>query len=172
MLAWKCAFFFYFLFIFLAFVNRLSPQCRAAVGNFTEEQAEHVELNPIIMSACLGVMQRHCESELKMGNDEGDIMECLIEHKSEPDVRTEYKCRAAVEHFQLISLKSYHFTYKFKEACRFHVKRYCPTSRTKWVTSLYLSYSCLQGHTQEFLYQVSNEVHAYPCRSLLSSTSK
>lgn len=115
----------------MAIVNRLSPECRAAVGNFTEEQAEHVELNPLIMSVCQGMMERHCEAELKMGNDEGDIMECLIEHKNEPDMRTDYKCRAAVEHFQLISLKSYHFTYKFKEACRFHVKRYCPASRTK-----------------------------------------
>jgi len=101
------------------------------VGNFTEVQAEHVELNPIIMSVCQGVMQRHCENELNMGNDEGDIMECLIEHKNEPDVRKDYKCRAAVEHFQIISLKSYHFTYKFKEACRLHVKRYCPSSKTK-----------------------------------------
>ena len=101
------------------------------MGNFTEVQAEHVELNPVITSVCQGVMQRHCENELKMGNDEGDIMECLIEHKNEPDVRTEYKCRAAVEHFQIISLNSYHFTYKFKEACRFHVKRYCPSSKTK-----------------------------------------
>lgn len=101
------------------------------MANFTEVQAEHVELNPVIMSVCQGVMERHCKAELKMGNDEGDIMECLIEHKNEPDVRTDYKCRAAVEHFQLISLKSYHFTYKFKEACRLHVKRYCPTSRTK-----------------------------------------
>lgn len=112
-------------------VNRLSAQCRVAVANFTEVQAEHLELNPIIMSICQGVMERHCEAEFKLGNDGGDIMECLIEHKNEPDVRADYKCRAAVEHFQLISLKSYHFTYKFKEACRSHVKRYCPTSRTK-----------------------------------------
>lgn len=117
--------------LILAIVNRLSPKCREAVGNFTEDQAEHVELNPLIMSVCQGVMERHCEAELKMGNDEGDIMECLIEHKNEPDMRADYKCRAAVEHFQLISLKSYHFTYKFKEACRLHVKRYCPASRTK-----------------------------------------
>ena len=64
-----------FYFYFLAIVNRLNPQCRAAVGNFTEEEAQHVELNPIIMSVCQGVMQRHCENELKMGNDEGDILE-------------------------------------------------------------------------------------------------
>jgi len=54
------------------------------------------------------------------------MMECLIEHKNELDSRTDYKCKAAVEHFQLISLKNYHFTYKFKEACRPYVKRWCP----------------------------------------------
>lgn len=63
---------------------------------------------------------------LKYGKDEGDMMECLIEHKNELDARTDYKCKAAVEHFQLISLKNYHFTYKFKEACRPYVKRWCP----------------------------------------------
>jgi len=54
------------------------------------------------------------------------MMECLIEHKNDFDVRTDSKCRAAVEHFQLISLKNYHFTFKFKEACRPMVIRWCP----------------------------------------------
>lgn len=54
------------------------------------------------------------------------MMECLIEHKNEFDSRSDYKCKAAVEHFQLISLKNYHFTFKFKEACRPHVLRLCP----------------------------------------------
>lgn len=53
-------------------------------------------------------------------------MECLIEHKNDPDIRKDYKCRAAVEHFQLISLKNYRFTSKFKEACKPHVMRRCP----------------------------------------------
>ncbi|KAJ4442010.1 hypothetical protein ANN_11874 [Periplaneta americana] len=132
-------------------LEELSPQCRVAVSNFTEEQAERVELNPVIMSVCQGMMERHCDAELKMGTDEGDMMECLIEHKNEPDMRADYKCRAAVEHFQLISLKSYHFTYKFKEACRSHVMRYCPSARTNidvlevfshWLVSQVLE--CLQ----------------------------
>ncbi|XP_012256488.2 Golgi apparatus protein 1 [Athalia rosae] len=112
-------------------LERLEPKCKWAVGNLTEEQAEHVELNPIISSACEHVMEKHCEAELKSGKDEGDLMECLIEHKNDPDIRRDYKCRAAVEHFQLISLKSYHFTYKFKEACRPHVVRWCAKSKTK-----------------------------------------
>nr|CAD7408500.1 unnamed protein product [Timema cristinae] len=113
-------------------LERLTRECKSAVSNFTEDQAQHVELNPEIMAVCQGVMEKHCEAELKMGRDEGDLMECLIEHKNELDVRSNYKCRAAIEHFQLISLKNYHFTYKFKEACRPHVQRFCPDARTKY----------------------------------------
>ncbi|XP_049951626.1 Golgi apparatus protein 1 [Schistocerca serialis cubense] len=112
-------------------LERLDPKCKTAVANFTEEQAEHIELNPIILSVCQKVMEKHCEAELETGKDEGDVMDCLIAHKNEPDVRSNYKCRAAVEHFQLISLKDYHFTYKFKEACRQSVIRYCPAIKTK-----------------------------------------
>ncbi|CAK9798296.1 Golgi apparatus protein 1 [Anthophora plagiata] len=112
-------------------LDRLNKNCKLAVGNFTEEQAERVELNPIISAACQHIMERHCEEVLKYGKDEGDMMECLIEHKNDLDVRSEYKCKTAVEHFQLISLKNYHFTYKFKEACRPSVKRWCPKSKTK-----------------------------------------
>ncbi|GLH04957.1 Golgi apparatus protein 1 [Gryllus bimaculatus] len=112
-------------------LDSLSHDCKMAVSNFTEAQAEHVELNPIIMSLCKKIMERHCEAELESDKDEGDIMDCLIEHKNEPDVRSNYKCRAAVEHFQLISLKNYHFTYKFKEACRPSVLRFCPSAKNK-----------------------------------------
>ncbi|XP_043249603.1 Golgi apparatus protein 1 [Colletes gigas] len=112
-------------------LDSLNKNCKLAVGNFTEEQAEHVELNPVISAACQHIIERHCEEVLKYGKDEGDMMECLIEHKNDLDVRPDYKCKAAVEHFQLISLKNYHFTYKFKEACRPSVKRWCPKSKTK-----------------------------------------
>lgn len=48
-------------------------------------------------------------------------MECLISHKNDADLRQNVKCRAAIEHFQIISLKNYVFTYKFKNFCRPHV---------------------------------------------------
>lgn len=64
-------------------------------------------------------------------------MECLIKHKNEPEVRQEhYKCRAAVEHFQLISLKNYKFTFKFKQNCKPYVARYCPHSSTKYLPNI------------------------------------
>lgn len=84
------------------------------------------------MSNCRNEMERHCESILKSGRDEGDMMECLIAHKNDADFRQNIKCRAVIEHFQITSLKNYHFTYKFKEACRPHVMRFCPSSNTKY----------------------------------------
>lgn len=108
-------------------MNELKETCRLAVANFTEDQAQHIELNPIIMNHCRTIIERHCRDK----REEGDIMECLISHKNTPDVKSELKCRAAIEHFQLISLKNYHFTYKFKVACKPHVNQYCQGAKTK-----------------------------------------
>ncbi|XP_067007577.1 Golgi apparatus protein 1 [Anabrus simplex] len=145
-------------------LETLSPACKVAVSNFTEIQAEHVELNPIIMSYCKKMMERHCEAELEADKDEGDIMECLIEHKNEPDMRASYKCRAAVEHFQLISLKNYHFTYKFKEACRSHVMRFCPSSKSKSEVIACLSEIVRNDTLRETKHSISKE-----CRQQLRS---
>lgn len=108
-------------------LSDLKDSCRLAVANFTEEQAQHVELNPIIMKHCTDIIDRHCKDK----KEEGDVLDCLIMHKNNPDVKADSKCRAAVEHFQLISLKNYHFTYKFKLACKPNVIRFCQGSRTK-----------------------------------------
>lgn len=58
-------------------------------------------------------------------------MSCLVKHKNDEDVKIFYKCRAAIEHFQLISLNDYHFTVAFKDACRPYVIHYCPKAHTK-----------------------------------------
>lgn len=58
-------------------------------------------------------------------------MDCLIAHKNDADLRKDLRCRAAIEHFQIISLKNFHFTTKFKEACRPFVQRFCSSSATK-----------------------------------------
>lgn len=113
-------------------LDKLTKKCKEAVTKYTEDEAGHVELNPIISTYCKAAMARHCEQLLSVGKDDGDMMECLIAHKNDPEMRADVKCRAAVEHFQLTSLKNYHFTYKFKEACRPYVNRYCTKSMTKY----------------------------------------
>ncbi|XP_017001881.2 Golgi apparatus protein 1 isoform X1 [Drosophila takahashii] len=112
-------------------MDQLQPECKSVVVKYTEEEAAHVELNPVIMNVCGEAMQQHCSAILKSGKDNGDMMDCLIAHKNDADLRKDLRCRAAIEHFQIISLKSFHFTTKFKEACRPYVQRFCSSSATK-----------------------------------------
>lgn len=111
-------------------IDSLTAECKKAITSYTEEEATHVELNPLIMTHCRDALEKQCE-HIYSGREEGDIMECLISLKNDV-LKSNLKCRAAVEHFQLISLKNYVFTNKFKEACRPFVNRYCPTSNTKY----------------------------------------
>lgn len=113
-------------------LEKLQGKCQVAVSKYTEDEAAHIELNPIIMNVCQEAMKNHCDHVFKKSKDQGDMMDCLISHKNDPDMRQDLKCRAAIEHFQIISLKNYHFTYKFKEACRPYVLRFCSLSTTKY----------------------------------------
>ncbi|XP_023166718.2 Golgi apparatus protein 1 isoform X2 [Drosophila hydei] len=110
-------------------LEKLQPECKAVVTKYTEEEAANIEMNPVIMATCSEAMQKHCSEILNAGKDGGNMMDCLISHKNDADLNK--GCRAAIEHFQIISLKSYHFTTKFKEACRPHVLRFCGASATK-----------------------------------------
>ncbi|KAH8373528.1 hypothetical protein KR009_012405 [Drosophila setifemur] len=112
-------------------MDQLQKECKVVVVKYTEEEAAHVELNPVIMNVCGEAMQQHCSAILKSGKDNGDMMDCLIAHKNDADLRKDLRCRAAIEHFQIISLKNFHFTTKFKEACRPFVQRFCSSSATK-----------------------------------------
>lgn len=111
-------------------LEELTKECKKAVTTYTEEESAHIELNPLILSQCSEPLQKQCAA-VYSGKEEGDVMECLIALKADV-LKSIPKCKAAVEHFQLISLKNYIFTNKFKEACRPYVNRYCPQSSTKY----------------------------------------
>ncbi|KAL4715182.1 hypothetical protein ACJJTC_012229 [Scirpophaga incertulas] len=112
-------------------IRKLSQKCKEVVTNFTETQSGHIELNAIVNNNCRVPIERLCSSEFKAKKDDDDVMECLINHKNDPEIKANAKCRAAIEHEQLISLKNYRFTRKFKNACKAYVVRYCPKAQTK-----------------------------------------
>ncbi|XP_059059365.1 Golgi apparatus protein 1 [Achroia grisella] len=112
-------------------IKELSPKCKEVVTNFTETQSGHIELNAVVNINCRVPIERLCSSELKSKKDEDDIMECLISHKNDAEIKANVKCRAAIEHEQLIALKNYRFTRKFKNACKSYVIRFCPKAQTK-----------------------------------------
>lgn len=112
-------------------IKELSPKCREVVNNFTVTQSGHIELNTVVNVNCRVPMERLCSSELNNKKDEDDVMDCLISHKNDPEIKANVKCRAAIEHEQIISLKNYKFTRKFKNSCKSYVVRYCPKAQTK-----------------------------------------
>jgi Golgi apparatus protein 1 len=102
-------------------LEELTKECKKAVTTYTEEESAHIELNPLIRSACSDALEKNC-GNIMSGREDGDVMECLIALKNDV-LKQNIKCRAAIEHFQLISLKNYVFTHKFKEACKPYVNR-------------------------------------------------
>lgn len=107
----------------------LEKVCRDAVESITEIEAQQADLNPYISKYCKNIIQELCGAEIS--KDEGNIMDCLIDNKNNPLVKSNHACRASIEHFQIISLKDYRFTYKFKVACKSYATRLCSHARTK-----------------------------------------
>ena len=64
--------------------------------------------------------------------DEGQVMECLVEYKMNTETTMNSKCRAAVEHFQLIALQDFRFSAPFKRACKQDISRLCPNTKEKY----------------------------------------
>uniref|UniRef100_A0A3Q2QJ59 Golgi apparatus protein 1 n=1 Tax=Fundulus heteroclitus TaxID=8078 RepID=A0A3Q2QJ59_FUNHE len=61
--------------------------------------------------------------------DTGDLMECLVQNKHQKEMND--KCAVGVTHFQLIQMKDFRFSYKFKMACKEDVLRLCPNIKKK-----------------------------------------
>lgn len=55
--------------------------------------------------------------------DHGDVMECLYNHKDAEEMNE--ICRSYVDHFELISLRDYRFSYHFNQSCAEDIRQYC-----------------------------------------------
>ncbi|XP_013408738.1 Golgi apparatus protein 1 isoform X2 [Lingula anatina] len=109
--------------------DSLSDECQEAVGNFTEDEDADIELDKILMKACMPMLRTFCQKEMEDDRDTGEVMECLIKQKHSPQM--DLKCAAGIEHHQLITLKDYRFSHKFKEACKADVMKLCKNAKSK-----------------------------------------
>lgn len=64
------------------------------------------------------------------------------------------RCRAAVEHFQLIAMQDFRFNAHFKRACRLDISRFCPNIKAK--------YDCSTGSPACRLSLMGNKLANYP----------
>ncbi|XP_077982397.1 Golgi apparatus protein 1-like [Glandiceps talaboti] len=107
----------------------LSGHCKQLVGNFTVEESEDIKLDKILMRACEPMLGKFCKDVLTQDQDDGNLMQCLIQSKNSVDMNRD--CAAGIEHFQLLQMKDYRFSYKFKEACKSDVLKYCKGIKSK-----------------------------------------
>lgn len=114
--------------------NHLQLACQNAIGNFTQNQNSHFELNYSLFKSCSTVAKELCSEEYEdaMEDDQGKLIQCLIRHKSSFQLKADIKCRNAIDHFQLTNIKDFRFDVKFKDACKSDISMYCSNLRTKY----------------------------------------
>ncbi|XP_014673318.1 PREDICTED: Golgi apparatus protein 1-like [Priapulus caudatus] len=137
-------------------LDELEATCKTAVTEFTEREAKDTKLDRIVMKACrTAIKMFSCDEvdEDDQGDDNGGIMRCLVEHKSDLLIQKSQKCLCGVEHFQLIALKNINFNVKFKESCKDDVSTLCQekaANKAEIVSCLstIVRNDTLLGHTQ------------------------
>ncbi|KAK3549021.1 hypothetical protein QTP70_025094 [Hemibagrus guttatus] len=107
----------------------LMADCRDVVGNLTELESEDIQIEALLIRACEPVIQTHCHDVADNQLDTGDLMECLVQNKHQKEMND--KCAVGVTHFQLIQMKDFRFSYKFKMACKEDVLKLCPNIKKK-----------------------------------------
>ncbi|XP_067853813.1 Golgi apparatus protein 1 isoform X2 [Heptranchias perlo] len=110
-------------------LDDLALNCREIVGNLTELESEDIQIEVLLMRACDLVIQTYCHELADNQIDSGDLMECLVQNKHQKEMND--KCAVGVTHFQLVQMKDFRFSYKFKMACKEDVLKLCPNIKKK-----------------------------------------
>ncbi|XP_077078631.1 Golgi apparatus protein 1 isoform X2 [Siphateles boraxobius] len=125
----------------------LIVECRDVVGNLTELESEDIQIEALLIRACEPVIQSYCHDVADNQIDTGDLMECLVANKNQKEMNE--KCAVGVTHFQLIQMKDFRFSYKFKMACKEDVLKLCPNIKKKVDVVICLSTTVRNDTLQE-----------------------
>uniref|UniRef100_A0A8C4S3K1 Golgi apparatus protein 1 n=1 Tax=Erpetoichthys calabaricus TaxID=27687 RepID=A0A8C4S3K1_ERPCA len=88
-----------------------------------------IQIEALLMRACEPIIQTYCHEVADNQIDTGDLMECLVQNKHQKEMNE--KCSVGVTHFQLVQMKDFRFSYKFKMACKEDVLKLCPNIKKK-----------------------------------------
>ncbi|XP_072527934.1 Golgi apparatus protein 1 isoform X2 [Salminus brasiliensis] len=128
-------------------LDDLGSDCRDVVGNLTELESEDIQIEALLIRACEPVIQSHCHEVADNQIDTGELMECLVLNKHQKEMNE--KCAVGVTHFQLIQMKDFRFSYKFKMACKEDVLKLCPNIKKKVDVVICLSTTVRNDTLQE-----------------------
>uniref|UniRef100_A0A0N5ASS7 Golgi apparatus protein 1 n=1 Tax=Syphacia muris TaxID=451379 RepID=A0A0N5ASS7_9BILA len=97
--------------------------CYTKLAEFTAMEAKDTALNHALTKECKPVISKYCQEFANEAIDHGDVMECLYNHKDAKEMNE--ICRSYVDHFELISLRDYRFSFHFNQSCAEDIQRYC-----------------------------------------------
>uniref|UniRef100_A0A7E4VEA0 Golgi apparatus protein 1 n=1 Tax=Panagrellus redivivus TaxID=6233 RepID=A0A7E4VEA0_PANRE len=98
-------------------------KCYGELYKFTQLESKDTKLNRLLTRACRPVIDTYCSNLINEEIDHGDVMQCLASNKDKTEMTP--KCRSYVHHFELISMRDYHFNYRFTQACENDIKSHC-----------------------------------------------
>ena len=104
----------------------LRDECKEAITKYTKYENKDISLDQILMKACMPIIERACSDKKE---EKGELLDCLIKQKNTPGI--DPKCKAGIEHHQLVNLENIEFNYKFKKVCKPEIAEHCSTLKTK-----------------------------------------
>jgi len=115
-------------------LSNLDGTCKKTVSKYTRIESRNPYLHPVISKACANLIDRKCGLEAKAQDGSG-VMECLLRHKLEHPIGSKgamnTKCRTVVEHWQIVTMQDWRFSFQFKEACMDDIREHCTNPRPK-----------------------------------------
>ncbi len=100
--------------------------CLEAVKKVTEFESKDIGLDPILIKNCKQVIDQQCANEKA---DNGELFECLVKAKNDPNL--DEKCKAGIEHHQIVNMEDVRFNYKFRRDCSKSIDEYCSAEKKK-----------------------------------------
>lgn len=133
--------------------------CAEKVGELTGLASEDLDLEQVLFASCEPMVEKFCKHALK-SEDEGHVLECLIEHKNDEDM--EPKCQAGVHHFQIISMNDYKLGYLFYKTCKKDIGSFCGDAAKRQAKNEIVQ--CLSEKVRNAILSESPQEISDPCR--------
>lgn len=170
-----------------------NAECKKLISEYAEAADVAPELNDIFQLSCAPFWDKYCpqaiqndfkkrkEEHGEEANDDDDendsddddeksdeigenLMACLVRYKYHPSM--DEKCRAGIEHHQLITAKNFTFSHQFSEACKDDVDVRCPLAKENTKKSYVVQ--CLSEYVRNDTFSDAKKHRiSKPCRKQL-----
>jgi Golgi apparatus protein 1 len=108
--------------------RQLEDSCRDSIREFTQDENKDIRLDQILMRSCTSTIQEYCQD---IKEEKNELLECLIAQKQNP--KMDEKCRAGIEHHQIINLENVELNVKFLMKCNEEIQEHCPDRKTSTI---------------------------------------